>query len=305
MAAVARESRRAPVHGLLLLDKPAGITSNRALQTVKRLLGAKKAGHTGSLDPAATGMLPLCFGEGTKVCAYLLDADKTYRVVARLGAATDTGDADGTVIETADVPSLEPRDWRSILERFTGAIEQVPPMYSALKKDGRRLYELARQGQVVERPPRPVRIHAISLLEARGARLVFRVHCSKGTYVRTLVEDIATAAGTVAHTSSLHREQVGSFRAADMVTMEDAAELAERASLATSLLPVDTALTGLERVAIAEEDASMFLNGQRVAASPGVPGLVRVYGPEQRFLGVAERGPEGGLSPRRVFRLPD
>jgi len=160
-----------PVDGLLLLDKPAGITSNRALQKVKRLLKAKKAGHTGSLDPAATGMLPLCFGEATKVCAYLLEADKTYRVTAKLGEATNTGDADGEVTSTATVPDLDRGAWEQILEQFLGETEQVPPMYSALKKDGKRLYELARKGQVVHRDPRRIRIDEISLLEVSASRL--------------------------------------------------------------------------------------------------------------------------------------
>ena len=173
----------AAVDGLLLLNKPSGMTSNQALQKVKRLLQAKKAGHTGSLDPAATGMLPLCFGEATKICAYLLEADKTYRVTARLGAVTDTGDGDGQVIDTAAVPDLSQAEWEALLAGFVGDTEQVPPMYSALKKDGKRLYELARQGQIVERQPRAVRISVIDLLEARGERLVFRVHCSKGTYI--------------------------------------------------------------------------------------------------------------------------
>ncbi|MFQ6006431.1 MAG: tRNA pseudouridine(55) synthase TruB, partial [Woeseia sp.] len=228
----------APVNGLLLLNKPAGITSNQALQKVKKILQANKGGHTGSLDPAATGMLPLCFGEATKLCAYLLHADKTYRVTARLGIATDTGDADGKEIETADLPERNRKGWEQLLEGFRGDIEQVPPMYSALKKDGQRLYALARKGQTVERQARSVRIHDIGLLEVSGKRLVFRVRCSKGTYVRTLVEDVARAAGTVAHTASLHRESVGDFRAEDMVDLTDAGRLGDH------LLPADAALAG-------------------------------------------------------------
>ena len=163
----------AMVDGLLLLNKPAGMTSNQALQKVKRLLKAKKAGHTGSLDPAATGMLPLCFGEATKICAYLLEADKTYRVTARLGERTDTADADGVVTETAPIPEMTAEDWQAVIAAFKGEIMQVPPMYSALKKDGKRLYELARQGQVVERDARPVTIHSIQLLESTCTRLRF------------------------------------------------------------------------------------------------------------------------------------
>ena len=205
------------VNGLLLLNKPAGMTSNQALQKVKRLIRASKAGHTGTLDPAATGMLPLCFGEATKVCAYLLDADKTYRVTAKLGQATDTGDTDGKIIGTQPTPVLDHLAWQRVFENFIGDIEQVPPMYSALKKDGKRLYELARKGETIERKARKVRINSIDLLESAGTRLVFRVHCSKGTYVRSLVEDIAETVGSVAHTAKLHRESVGDFRADDML----------------------------------------------------------------------------------------
>jgi len=295
-----------PVDGLLLLDKPAGVTSNGALQKVKRLFGVRKAGHTGSLDPAATGMLPLCFGEATKVCAYLLDADKAYRVVARLGEATDTGDADGSMIGTAPVPELDADSWRDILGRFEGPIEQVPPMYSALKKDGKRLYELAREGKVVERKPRPVTIHEIVLLEAHGSRLVLRVRCSKGTYIRTLVEDIAKAADTVAYTASLHREYVGDFSASDMMSLADAERLAGegRERLVDSLLPVDRALAGLQEATISAPEMARFLNGQSVGPARVGAGLVRVYGPHSRFLGIAESGPAGELSPRRVFHLP-
>lgn len=300
---------KAPVDGLLLLNKPAGLTSNQALQKVKRLLKAKKAGHTGSLDPAATGMLPLCFGEATKVCAYLLDADKTYRVTAALGSATDTGDADGTETETADVPALTRLEWETILDGFAGEIEQIPPMYSALKKSGKRLYELAREGEVVDRAPRGVRIHDIALLEISGRRLVFRVHCSKGTYIRTLVEDIARAAGTVAHTASLHRESVGDFRAEDMVDMRLAEEVAANGpeALRRQLLPADVALASWPEQCLDEAAAGRFSAGQAVPAATGEgpleTGFVRVYTScPKEFLGVGELGIDGMIAPRRVFR---
>lgn len=296
----------APVNGLLLLNKPAGITSNQALQKVKRLLKANKAGHTGSLDPAATGMLPLCFGEATKVCAYLLEADKTYRVTARLGQATDTGDADGEITETAEVPDLDQRGWEQILEQFRGEIDQVPPMYSALKKDGRRLYELARKGQVVDRDARRVRIHDLRLLEISGTRLVLWVHCSKGTYVRTLVEDIARAAGTVAHTARLHRETVGDFQAEDMLDLPGAEQLAEAGpeALRARLLPADMALSSWPDCHIPEEAAERFCGGQAVTVpEDGPEGLVRVYLGEERFLGVGQLGSDCMLAPRRIFRL--
>jgi len=295
-----------PVDGMLLLNKPPGMTSNRALQIVRRLLNAKKAGHTGSLDPSATGMLPLCFGEATKVCAYLLDADKTYRVTARLGSATDTGDADGAEVATAEVPELSFDEWDAVLQEFVGESMQVPPMYSALKKDGKRLYELARKGETVEREPRPIRIDQIWLLEAAGKRLVFRVACSKGTYVRTLVEDIAAKAGTVAHTLRLHRETVGRFRAEDMqdlTTVEAQAE-ANRDALRAGLLPSDVALTGFAAVEVDVDAGQKFCGGQAVQAATGQEnGLVRVYVAGGRFLGVGELSGDGQLAPRRVFNL--
>ena len=297
-----------PVDGLLLLNKPPGMTSNRALQIVRRLLNAKKAGHTGSLDPSATGMLPLCFGEATKVCAYLLDADKTYRVTAQLGSATDTADADGAEIATAEVLELSFDEWNEILQGFLGESTQIPPMYSALKKDGKRLYELARKGETVERDPRPIRIDQIRLLEASGTRLVFRVSCSKGTYVRTLVEDLAKQAGTLAHTVRLHRETVGSFRAEDMqdlATIEAQAEQ-DRDNLRASLLSPDVALTALPAVDLGEEEAQKFCGGQVVQAATGQEnGLKRVYETGCRFLGVGELTDKGQLAPRRVFNTSE
>jgi tRNA pseudouridine55 synthase len=292
-----------PVDGLLLLNKPAGLTSNRALQKVKRLLRARKAGHTGSLDPAATGMLPLCFGEATKVCAYLLHADKTYRVSARLGEKTDTADADGQVIETASVPAMTEQDWQKVLGRFLGESQQIPPMYSALKVDGKRLYELARKGEVVERKPRTIRIDELSLLEAKGSRLVLRVKCSKGTYIRTLVEDIAEAAGTIAHTDSLHRESVGAFRAEDMLDLSKAEEWAEKAPelLRERLLAPDIALLDMPAVEITDEQVAQFVQGQVVDLPEATGGEVRVYGSYEQFIGVGELGSDGRLAPRRVF----
>jgi tRNA pseudouridine55 synthase len=292
------------VDGLLLLNKPPGISSNRALQVVRRMINARKAGHTGSLDPAATGMLPLCFGEATKVCGYLLDADKTYRVTARLGSSTDTGDADGQQTGTADVPDLDAAAWNDILQGFCGQSTQIPPMYSALKQDGKRLYELARKGKTVERAPRPIRIDQIELLEFAGNRLVFRVACSKGTYIRVLVEDMALRAGTIAHTMSLHRETVGDFDSANMLDMSALEALAEEglATLRAKLLPPDVALARLPEVSVAEEDAAKFCGGQAVTTlNDGPQGLARVYAAESRFLGVGELAGDGQVAPRRVF----
>ena len=292
------------VDGLLLLNKPPGMTSNRALQAVKRLLNAKKAGHTGSLDPAATGMLPLCFGEATKVCAYLLNADKTYRVTAQLGTATNTADSDGQAIATASIPELSADDWNVILQTFVGESLQIPPMYSALKKDGKRLYEFARKGETVEREPRPITIHEIRLLEYAGSRLVFRVACSKGTYIRTLVEDMARRAGTVAHTGRLHRETVGHFRSEDMLDLAAVEALAEDGQpvLREQLLPPDVALADFPPVSLDESEGARFSGGQAVAvAEESRTGLARVYGVGQQFLGVGELAGNGQLAPRRIF----
>jgi len=302
----AEKRQKEAVDGLILLNKPPGLTSNRALQVVKRLLNAKKAGHTGSLDPSATGMLPLCFGEATKVCAYLLGADKTYRVTARLGQATDTGDADGKENATADLPDLTAADWDAILQGFVGESLQIPPMYSALKKDGKRLYELARKGETVEREPRPITVHAIQLLEVAGSRLVFRVSCSKGTYVRTLVEDIAGRAGTVGHTAHLHREIVGHFRSEDMVDLAALEALAadSQSALRQRLLAPDLALAGFLPVSLDASAGERFSGGQAVQVDTGSrTGLARVYGAGQHFLGVGELAGDGQLAPRRVFQM--
>ena len=254
-------------------------------------------------------MLPLCFGEATKVCAYLLDADKTYRVTARLGTATNTGDADGSeTIATAEVPDLSFDEWHEILQGFLGESTQIPPMYSALKKDGKRLYELARRGETVEREPRPVRIDQIQLLEAAGMRLVFRVTCSKGTYVRTLVEDIAGKAGTVAHTLRLHRESVAGFRSEDMIELARVESLAEedRDALRAGLLPPDEALKGMGAVEVTAAEGPKFCGGQALqVAAEGKKGLVRVYEAGNRFLGVGELSGDGMLAPRRVFQIQE
>lgn len=302
------KSRADAVDGLLLLNKPSGMTSNRALQIVRRLLNARKAGHTGSLDPAATGMLPLCFGEATKVCAFLLEADKCYRVTARLGEATDTGDADGKEVASSDVPNLPAAEWDTILQGFCGKSTQIPPMYSALKKDGKRLYELARKGETVEREPRPIRIDEIRLLESAGSRLVFRVTCSKGTYIRVLVEDIAAKAGAVAHTASLHRETVGDFNSADMLDMTALQSLSEQGleQLRAKLLPADVALGDMVPISIGAVDTTKFCAGQAIrVASASATGLARVYGPENEFLGVGSVADDGQLAPRRVFQTQE
>ena len=299
--------KAAVINGLLLLNKPSGMSSNQALQRVKRLLKARKAGHTGSLDPAATGMLPLCFGEATKVSAYLLDADKTYRVTARLGVATNTGDAEGHVTETAGIPDWQADEWAATLESFRGESKQVPPMFSALKQDGKRLYELARKGATVAREPRRITIFDLGLLELAGDRLVFRVRCSKGTYVRTLVEDIASAAGTVAHTAHLHRESVAGFGPEQMLDLRGIKALVETGSgsLIDNLIAPDVALADWPRCTLDEKQGERFRSGQAVPGGIDGTGLVRVYDDADRFLGVGELTCDGLVAPRRVFRPAD
>lgn len=292
------------VRGILLLDKPAGLTSNQALQRVKRLYRAAKAGHTGSLDPLATGMLPICFGAATKLAAYLLDAGKTYAVTARLGVATDTADADGEVIARADGEPPEPERLRAALDSFVGEIEQIPPMYSALKRDGQRLYALARRGVVVEREPRRVRIHEMRLDAYSWPFARFTVRCSKGTYVRTLVTDLAERLGTVGHVSALRRLAVEPFDPARMVSIERVEQAAEdgAAALDGLLLPAASALADWPKVELAPPSTERLLHGQSVPAGDDWPvGLVCVEDRTLGFLGVGEVLPERRLAPRRML----
>ncbi|HEX7079655.1 MAG TPA: tRNA pseudouridine(55) synthase TruB [Gammaproteobacteria bacterium] len=298
-------NRRRPgrdVTGILLLDKPRGSTSNRALQQAKRLFRAAKAGHTGSLDPLATGMLPICFGAATKLAGYLLDARKTYSVTAELGVATDTGDADGAVTARSDAPAPSEARLRTALAAFVGEIEQTPPMHSALKHDGRRLYELARRGVVVERKPRRVRIFAATLDEYVWPRCRFTVTCSKGTYIRSLVADLASEAGTLGHVAALRRLAVEPFREADMVGLEalEAAAASGLSALDAFLLPLDAALPDWPSVEVDAADALRLSQGQAVPAGPAWPrGLVRIQARGAGMIGIGEVLPEGRLAPRR------
>lgn len=299
---------RRPVDGLLLLDKPSGLTANAALQRVKWLYQAAKAGHTGSLDPLASGMLPICFGEATKFATYLLGADKSYEVQACLGVRTDTGDADGQVIERSPVDRLDRAALETAMAGLRGDILQVPPMYSALKKDGRRLYELARAGKEVVREPRPVRIDEFTLLDDDPQRPVFRVRCSKGTYIRTLVEDLAAAAGTLGHVSRLRRPTVSPFaedRMISLATLEQAAGDGLPA-LDRFLLPMDQALRDWPAVNLGPSESFYLLRGNPVVVGGRRPpaGAVRIYGPGPEFLGIGDLLPEGTVAPRRLVTLP-
>ncbi len=289
--------------GLLLLDKPEGVSSNRALQRVKRLFGAAKAGHGGSLDPLATGMLPVFFGAATRLAGYLLDARKTYRVTAKLGQATTTGDAEGDVtVDVSHEPGPEPKRIVAALEAFTGEIEQVPPMFSALKRDGVPLYRLARSGVVVERAPRRVTIEALTLESYEWPALTLSVRCSKGTYVRTLVEDVAKAAGTVAHVAALRRLSIGPFAEAAMHSFAalEAAALEGQDALGRCLLAADTALAGWPATQLEAEEATRLAQGQAVPAPSSAAGPTLVYDVGGRFIAIGTVT-DGSLRPDRVF----
>ena len=288
------------VDGVLLLDKPLGLTSNDALQKARRLFSAAKGGHTGTLDPLASGLLPLCFGEATKFSADLLDADKTYEAVIKLGVTTDSGDAEGTVIATAAVDVSEDDVFR-VLPQFTGAIRQVPPMHSALKRNGRPLYELARQGIEVERESRMVTIHAIDCLSFGGDSLTLRTACSKGTYIRVLAADVGQALGCGAHLAGLRRTRVGDLDLGAAVTLAQL-EALDEAGRAGCLQPVDTLLRSLPAAILEGEAAERFRHGNPVDLPAGLSGKIRVY-VDGRLIGVGEPAPDGRLWPKRLVHL--
>ncbi|WP_439860902.1 tRNA pseudouridine(55) synthase TruB [Pseudomonas sp. MBLB4136] len=303
MAQVKRVRRQ--VNGIILLDKPRGFSSNAALQKVRWLLNAEKAGHTGSLDPLATGVLPLCFGEATKFSQYLLDADKGYETLMQLGVTTSTGDAEGEVLEQRPV-TVGRAEIEALLPRFRGEISQIPPMHSALKRDGQPLYKLARAGEVVEREPRSVTIARLELLacEAEQARLA--VDCSKGTYIRTLVEDLGQLLGCGAHVAELRRTKAGPFELAQTISLEELEQAhAEGGNEALDrfLLPVDSGLLHWPLLQFSEHSAFYWLQGQPVRA-PEAPkfGMVRVHDHTGRFIGIGEVSEDGRIAPRRLIR---
>ena len=303
MAQVKRIRRQ--VHGVLVLDKPRGFSSNAALQKVRWLLNAEKAGHTGSLDPLATGVLPLCFGEATKFSQYLLDADKGYSTVAQLGVTTTTGDAEGEVMERRAV-AVDEAAIQAALPAFRGQIEQIPPMYSALKRDGQPLYKLARAGEVVEREARSVTIARLELLALQEDRATLEVACSKGTYVRTLVEDLGARLGCGAHVAELRRTQAGPFGLAQAISLDELeAAHAEGGSEALDrfLLPVDSGLEHWPLVQLTQHSAYYWLHGQPVrAANAPKFGLMRVQDDQGRFIGIGEIDDGGQVAPRRLIR---
>lgn len=291
------------VDGIVLLDKPEGLTSNAALQRVRRSLRARKAGHTGSLDPLASGLLPVCLGQATKASSLLLDADKTYGVRVRFGARTTTGDREGEIAETAPVPTLSAEFLRGVTSRFIGDSTQVPPMYSALKHQGERLYHLARKGVEVERPPRSITIRRLDVLEIGRDWVTLEVVCSKGTYVRSLAEDLARGCGTVGHVASLRRLALGPFTRTQMHTLETIEQAAATGSdLESIILPVDEALPGLPAVQLGLAEQASVLQGRTVpAVGPGAS-RVRMYGVGGRFLGIGRMSVEGArLAPERIM----
>ncbi len=305
-----KKKTRLAINGVLLLDKPVGWSSNDALIKTKRLLNAIKAGHTGTLDPFATGLLPLCFGEATKFSADLLDADKTYQTVVHLGVTTNTGDTEGEVIQTREVNVTEAQI-HAVLDTYRGDIMQVPPMYSALKRDGKPLYEYAREGITLEREARPVTIHLLEFVKYEAPFLTLNVRCSKGTYIRVLGEDIGHALGCGAHLNALRRTQVGHLVLEDTVTLDQLIAMSEEQRDAL-LAPVDALLSSFPEVVLSAELARRFLQGQRISLAkeavthPPELGRVRVYreaqGEAQRqLLGSAQLQEFSVLAPERLI----
>ena len=293
-----------PLDGLLLLDKPQGMSSNGALQVARRLFRAEKGGHTGSLDPLATGLLPLCFGEATKIAGLLLGSRKAYDTVAVLGTTTDTDDADGAPLRERPVPSLDVATVEAALAPLTGRIRQRAPIYSALKQGGEPLYTKARRGDVIEAPEREVEVHGIEILEIASDRLSLRVECGSGTYVRSLVRDLGEALGCGAHVGALRRLWVDPFRQSPMYTLEALQAIAEQggeSALDACLLPVEAGLTGFPRVDVDPAGGRRLAQGQRLRGYPPSDGPVAIHGPEDRVLGLGTVDAEGTLSPQRLF----
>jgi tRNA pseudouridine55 synthase len=302
-----RRNRGRNINGVLLLDKPEGMTSNKALQEVKFLFKAAKAGHTGSLDPLATGLLPICFGEATKLSAFLLDADKRYQVKVKLGEITTTADAEGEVVETADPSGVTEAALSETLSEFLGEQQQLPPMYSAIKHKGERLYKLARQGIEVEREPRTIHIRSIDLLSFDLPEFEIDVRCSKGTYVRTLAEDIGKRLGCGAYVSGLRRTGVGPYDDHAMLTLEAIQNAyGERrfAEMDQWLLPLESALAEWPEVALSADAAFYMKQGQPILV-PNAPtsGWVRLYANKNDFLGVGQILEDGRVAPKRLMQV--
>ena len=299
-----RRPRGRAVNGILVLDKPIGMSSNEALQQVKRLYRARKAGHTGSLDRLASGVLPICFGEATKLSGYLLNADKHYVATFQLGVATSTGDAEGEVVSRRPVPAFPSAEIERAVARFRGEVDQIPPMHSALKYKGKRLYQLAHEGIVVERQPRRITIHRFEVLHTEGERIEVEVLCSKGTYIRTLAEDLGTVLGCGASVAALRRIGVGPFTAGDMLGLPAIESLREggSAALDARLRPMEAAVSQWPSVRLTEGVAFYLRKGQPVLV-PHSPteGWVRIHAERAGFIGVGEVLEDGRIAPRRLF----
>ncbi len=292
------------ITGIVLLDKPLDWSSNKALQRVRRIFDARKAGHTGSLDPKATGLLPVCLGRATKITRFLLDADKTYHVVARLGEITPTADTESEVAETRSLEGIDAQAIEAAVAGFVGEVDQVPPMHSAVKQGGRPLYELARQGREVERKARRVTFHSIEVLGREGADLELRVHSSKGAYIRTLVQELGEALGCGAHVVGLRRTGLAPFEDPEMITIERLEALREegQAALDGVILSPDRALVDFPAVSLDADSAHYLKNGQPVFVPRApVEGWVRVYGGDDLFLGMGEVLDDGRVAPRRLM----
>ncbi len=285
------------LHGIVLLNKPKGISSNLALQKVRHLFKAKKAGHTGNLDPMATGLLPCCFGDATKVAHLLINSDKTYLARCVLGSQTDTGDATGKVIDTATKSQATITEIEQASLALTGDIQQIPPMYSALHHKGQRLYDLARQGKTVERPPRPVTIHEFKLIENHADYIDFEIKVSKGTYIRTLLEDFAAKLGTVAHMSALHRTEAGIFSGEDMLSMEQIAQSKDPNQL---LIAMDQALIEYPEFILTTTQTQNLIHGKTISID-GQSGVYRLYDSSSNFLGMGNLDQEGTLKVKKLF----
>ena len=288
--------RKQDIHGVLLLDKPADISSNNALQKVKHLFSARKAGHTGNLDPMATGLLPCCFGDATKVAHFLINSDKTYIAECRFGSQMDTGDATGTVVKTSGKTSISEAELQQVLADMHGPQQQIPPMYSALHHEGKRLYQLAREGKTVERPPRDITVHQFQLLDMQADGARFEIKVSKGTYIRTLLEDMAVACGTLAHMTALRRTRTGIFDGADMLTLEQIEAAEDRQQL---LLSADAALSEYAELRLDAGLTQDILHGKKIPTDVE-PGIVRMYDPDGFFLGLGTVA-DGLLKVLRLF----
>lgn len=299
------------VSGILLLDKPIGISSNAALQKVKYLYSARKAGHTGSLDLLATGMLPICFGEATKISQFLLDADKRYFVVAKLGEITSTGDAEGEIISKNSVPDLTNQLLEDVLNKFRGTLQQVPSMFSALKYQGKPLYELARQGITIERTARTIQITEIVFLNKTETTLTLEVACSKGTYIRTLIEDIGQALGCGAHVIELRRLSVAGYNNQSMLSLEQLEAIKKQdgdsfAVLDELLLPISSALQHMPMLIVSEATAYYLKRGQAIVVpkAPSEKGMIALFQHDQNhFFGMGEILEDGRLAPRRLINI--